>query len=127
KRAVEAYARELNRYGASDRALVAGGKMPWTSFLLLILGAPLFLLALVFHLPPLWLAGKIGYGKRVPRYEFKASVAMATGLVLYQLWGIVLLIAGLLLAGLLGALVFVLGGLAVLGWFGLWYLHAVER
>jgi 1-acyl-sn-glycerol-3-phosphate acyltransferase len=127
KRTVEAYARELNRYGASDRALVAGGKMPWTSFLLLIMGAPLFLLALVFHLPPLWLAGKIGYGKRVPRYEFKASVAMATGLVLYQLWGIVLLIAGLLLAGLLGALVLVLGGLALLGWFGLWYLHAVER
>ncbi|MBK8490843.1 MAG: hypothetical protein IPL49_08095 [Saprospirales bacterium] len=86
KGVVEHYSRELKRYRSTDKGLMAGGSTPWVSGIVLLGGAPFFLLTFLLHGLPLWIAGKIGYGRRVPRREFKASVALVTALLLYILW-----------------------------------------
>lgn len=124
---VDHFSRELKRYGASDRGLLAEGAFPLYSFLILLFGLPFYLLALLFNGFPLWLAGRIGYGKMVPRYEFKASVALAAGLGAYVLW--TLLLFGLvgILWGLTAAVLVALLGLALGGWFALWYQYHLGK
>lgn len=126
KSRVEKYWSDLKRLGVSDRALSGKNGFSLGPAIALILGAPLFLLSFLIHFLPLWLAGRIGYGKLVPRYEFKASVALVAGMVLYLLLALLLLVFGVLLLGwAMTALLFVLAGLS--GWFGLWYRSLLDR
>lgn len=124
---VEHYMRELKRYDATDRGLTAGGTFPLGAFLSLLLGAPLYGLAAIIHFLPLWIAGRIGFGKMVPRYEFKASVALAVGMVLYLIWAILLFVLGAIFLGWLWALAILLLGLGAAGWFALWYQDQWEK
>ena len=123
KSTVEYYIRELKRYKASDRALKKGASVPWASFFVLLILAPVYLLALLLHGLPLGLARYIGYGKRVPRYEFKASVTVAAGLVLYIIWTLLLFLLGTLLWTWWVGLLLVVLGLGAAGWLGLFYRH----
>ena len=127
KREVEGFSKELKRYGASDRGLMAGAILPWLSLCILLIGAPVYLVALLFHTLPLWLAGRIGYGKMVPRYEFKASVALAVGLGAYTLWALLLFILAAVFWGLPAAVLISALGLGMAGWFALWYQYHLGK
>jgi glycerol-3-phosphate O-acyltransferase / dihydroxyacetone phosphate acyltransferase len=117
----EQYARELARHKASDRSVARGEGFPLGTFASVTLGAPLYAVSLLFHALPLWTAYRVGYGRGVPRYEFKASVALATGIGAYLVWALVLFFAGAALCGWLWGMGLVVVGLGLFGWFGLWY------
>jgi len=117
---VENYHRELARFRSSDRALAGKHAFSLLQALALVLGAPLYAFSFLIHGLPLGLAWLIGYGKWVPRYEFKASVALAAGLVIYVLLGLILIIAGALLLGWKGS-VFLLIIFCISGGFMLLY------
>ena len=121
KKEVEHYMLDLKNNAISDRALA--GNIPFSPFSILALGlgAPFFALFGAAHFLPLWLAGRIGYGTMVPRHEFKASVALATGIAAYLLFTLILFIAAIVMWGWLTALLLLLA-FAAGGWFALWYL-----
>jgi len=123
---VEGYQRELARYRSSDRALAGKPAFSLLRALALVLGAPLYALSFLIHCLPLGLAWLTGYGKWVPRYEFKASVALAAGLVLYLLYALAILIVSTVIwNGATAVWILVLAGIC--GGFMLWYADLWKR
>jgi glycerol-3-phosphate O-acyltransferase / dihydroxyacetone phosphate acyltransferase len=124
QRRVYAYFNQLEQLELEDRQLAPAPPLPPAGRLLLALGLVPALTGYVLNFLPLWAARRLADIK-VPHIEFYSPVMVATGIGLYLLYWLILLLATVLAWGSWG----VLAALAapVLGMFCLWYLDVRER
>jgi 1-acyl-sn-glycerol-3-phosphate acyltransferase len=60
--------------------------------LLLVLGAPFFVVGFLLNVLPFWYAGKIIEGRKIKDIQFFSSFAFALGLVFFNIWYLILAI-----------------------------------
>ncbi len=112
------YLKLLSENSIEDVAVAKPSKACFVNYIYLILGYVPFLIAYIFHCPPLLFA-KYFADKKVKKIEFHASVKIGVGMVLYFLYLLVWIISLIIIGNwwLIGALIIIL----LLGRFALIY------
>ncbi|MEM9921118.1 MAG: lysophospholipid acyltransferase family protein [Bacteroidota bacterium] len=93
---VQTYYRALEKHQVADLGVAQSWQANWRNTLILVLGFFPFLLGLIGNYLPYSIANGI-VRKKVRAVEFKLSVWLAAGMVLYLLYWLVLLLLGLMI------------------------------